>query len=87
MTTMFSRTGRSSMEGKLTHRLDIPVSEELHDAVTALATIQGQGKAEWIRELVSKVVWGELAMLRRVTVHTQREQWDDHRRNVGGADE
>ncbi len=80
---MFSRSGRSSPEGKLTQRLDIPVSEELNEAVIALATIHGLSKAEWLRGVLEKTIWGELSMLRKVTGHAPREQWDDGRSNIG----
>ena len=80
--TMLSRSGRSDPHGKLTHRLDIPVSEELHDAVTAMATIGGCTKAEWVRDLLSKAVWGELAMMRRLSGHAHMDQLDDGGRNI-----
>ena len=47
--TMLSRSGKTSPDGKLGRRLDVPVSEELEAAVISLATIQGISKAEWVR--------------------------------------
>lgn len=67
MSTMLSRSGRSGTEGKLTHRFDIPVSEDLHDSVIALATIHGISKAEWLRNLIEEAVHGRLSMVRRVS--------------------
>lgn len=66
MSTMLSRSGRSNPDGKLTQRLDIPVSEELNEAVIALATIAGVSKAEWLRDLIERAVFGELPMARRL---------------------
>lgn len=67
MSTMLSRSGRTNSDGKLTHRFDIPVTEELNDAVIALATIQGISKAEWLRDLIERAVFGELPMARRMS--------------------
>ena len=67
MSTMLSRSGRTNPGGKLTQRFDVPVSEELNEAVIALATIEGISKAEWLRRVIERTVWGELSMLRRVT--------------------
>lgn len=64
--TMLSRSGRSNPDGKLTHRFDVPVSEELSEAVIALATVQGISKAEWLRALIEEAVHGRLSMVRRV---------------------
>ena len=67
MSTMLSRSGRTNADGKLTHRFDIPVTEELNDAVIALATISGVSKAEWLRDLIERAVFGELPMARRLS--------------------
>lgn len=64
--TMLSRSGRSNPDGKLIHRFDIPVTEELNEAVIALATIAGVSKAEWLRDLIERNVFGELPMARRL---------------------
>lgn len=82
--TMLSRSGRSNPDGKLTQRLDIPVTEDLHEAVIALATIQGVSKAEWLRTVIEEVVYGLLFMLRKVSGHSHPDQWDGDGRNVGG---
>ena len=63
---MLSRSGRSNPDGKLSHRIDIPMTEDLHDAVSALATLEGKSKAEWLRELAEEKVYGRLSMVRRV---------------------
>jgi len=76
---MFSRIGRSDPGGKLTSRLDVPVSEELADAVTALATIAGVSKSEWVRALLEKTIWGELSMMRRVSGLRSQDQWEEYR--------
>lgn len=68
MSTMLSRSGRSNADGKLTQRFDVPVSEELNEAVIALATIAGVSKAEWLRNLIERAVHGELSMVRRIAM-------------------
>ena len=66
-TTMLSRSGTSSPDGKLTHRLDIPVTEATADAATAAATIAGMTKAEYLRMVIDRHFFGELSMIRRMT--------------------
>lgn len=65
--TMLSRSGRSNADGKLNQRFDVPVTDELNEAVIALATIAGVSKAEWLRGVVEEAVYGKLTMLRRVS--------------------
>lgn len=64
---MLSRSGRTSPDGKLTQRLDIPVSDDLNEAVIALSTIRGVSKAEWSRNVLEEAVYGKLSILRMVT--------------------
>ena len=64
--TMLSRSGRSNADGKLTQRFDIPVTDELNEAVIALSTIAGVSRAEWLRDLIERNVFGELPMARRM---------------------
>lgn len=72
--TMLSRSGKTNADGKLTMRIDVPISEELNDAIIALATIDGVSKAEWLRNLAEEKVFGRLCMVRRVTRgHGSRE--------------
>ena len=61
-----SRSGRTDVAGKLTCRLDVPISEELEAAVISMATIAGMPKAEWVRKQLERNVFGELGMLRRI---------------------
>jgi len=55
----------------------VPVSEELSDAVIALATIAGVSKSEWVRALLEKTIWGELSILRRVSGRPAQTPWDE----------
>jgi hypothetical protein len=80
--TMLSRSGKTSPDGKLGRRLDVPVSEELEAAVISLATIQGISKAEWVRYHLEEIVHGKLSMLRRMTQQGQGRQWDESRSDV-----
>lgn len=66
MSSMLSRSGRSNSGGKLVHRIDVPVSEDLFDSVGALATLDGISKAEWIRREVENIVYGRLTLVRRI---------------------
>lgn len=67
--TMLARSGASNPDGKLTHRLDIPVTEATQDAATAAATIAGMTKAEYLRLVIERHFFGELSMIRRMA-HT-----------------
>ncbi len=73
---MFSRSGRSDAGGKCTTRIDIPCSIELEEAVIAMATMRGVPKAEFVRGLLERAVWGDLAMLRRVSKQAGLGPWD-----------
>lgn len=75
--SFLSRHGRTDASGKLTCRLDIPVSEELVDAVAALATVHGISKAECARAIIEEAVYGRLQVLRRLTVGHAPGQSDE----------
>lgn len=82
-TTMLSRSGRSDTGGKLVARLDIPVSEELHEAVIAMAVTMKVPKAEYVRMVIERVVFGDLSMVQRMTRPLAMGQCDESRSNVG----
>lgn len=77
--TMLSRSGRTDPSGKLTSRLDVPVSQDLEEAVIALATLAGVPKSEWVRRVLERAVWGELTMVRRLSGQPGAAQWDESR--------
>lgn len=52
-TPLLSRSGRSDPAGKLTQRLDVPLSDELHDRVVVAASGAGKPKAEFVREMLA----------------------------------
>lgn len=83
MDTMLSRSGRSDPGGKLTARLDIPVSEELNEAVIAMAVTMGMPKAEYVRMLIERAVFGELSMVQRMTRPLSISPSDDRGRSLG----
>lgn len=83
MDTMLSRSGRSDPGGKLVARLDIPVSEELNEAVIAMAVTMGVPKAEYVRMLIERAVFGELSMVQRMTRPLAMSPSDELRRNQG----
>lgn len=81
--TMLSRSGRTDPGGKLTSRIDVPVSQELEEAVITMAMLSGVPKSEWVRRVIERAVWGELAMVRRLSGTPGQPQWDESR--TGGA--
>ena len=83
MNTMLSRSGRSNPDGKLVARLDIPVSEELNEAVIAMAVSMGVPKAEYVRRLIERAVFGELSMVQRMTQPLSMGPSDESRGNIG----
>ena len=56
-------------DGKLIREASTAVTEDLHDALVAMAVISGKTKAEYIRNVLSDHVYGRLAMLQRWTIH------------------
>lgn len=60
----FSRSGVTDSEGKLSEKLQVPVSEELLEKLIGLSVLQGKPRAELARILLIKAVEGELAYLR-----------------------
>ena len=64
--TMLSRAGSTHPSGKLTRRLDIPVSEATEDAVIALAAVAGINKSEFVRGVIERALFGDVVMLRRI---------------------
>lgn len=83
--TSLSRSGRSDPGGKLTQRLDIPVSEEIYEAAGALATIAGVPKSELCRRIIEVAILGELALLRRVSQPQQLARWDESPQTSGST--
>lgn len=81
--TLLSRSGRSDPGGKLVARLDIPVSEELNEAVIAMAVNLGVPKAEFVRGLIEKALFGELFMVRRMTRTMGLSPSDEYRGQQG----
>lgn len=61
--------------GKLTHRLDVPMSESDMEALIALAA--GVTKAEYARDVLRRVIWGEMSMLRSVARSVRPGPSDD----------
>lgn len=73
---MLSRSGRTDAGGKLTSRIDVPVSAELEEAVIALAAVNGVPKSEYVRGLIERAVFGDMALLRRLARPIQNGPWD-----------
>lgn len=81
--TMLSRSLRMcASDSKLCRRLDVPVSEELEEAVIALAAVARVPKAELVRFLLERSIFGEMSMLRSVNDPLGRSRWDDDPRNA-----
>lgn len=61
-----ARNGHTDPAGKLTARIDVPVSEDTESGIIAMATLAGISKAEWVRRVVEVALHGELGMARRM---------------------
>jgi hypothetical protein len=59
------RTGNTEALGKCDSRLEIPMPQDMRDHIAALATIEGVSPAEWGRRELSKLLYGQLAIMRR----------------------
>lgn len=81
--TMLSRSGASSTSGKLSCRLDIPVSEELQEAVITMAALAGVPKSEYVRQLIERQLFGEFSMAQRMHQASRPGQWESGPRNIG----
>lgn len=66
-----------SPPGKLTHRLNVPMSEADMEALIALAAVAGVTKAEYARDVLRRVIWGEMSMLRSVARSGRGRPSDD----------
>lgn len=82
MDTNLSRTGRSHPSGKMDVRIDVPMTEELHDDVSFMAKLHGMTKAEFIRYTLERVIFGELSIARQRTGIPQYAQGDEHPNKV-----
>ena len=76
-----SRSGRSHPAGKLTQRLDIPVSEELEEEIIFLAKLYGMSKAECARFILERSLFGEVVIARQRAGMSVYGHGDDSRRN------
>lgn len=62
---LLSRSAESDPNGKLTRRIDVPVSETLDDSIGAVALMLGYGsKAEYVRSVMQREMFGTLAVMR-----------------------
>lgn len=82
MDTNLSRSGRSNPAGKMIDRIDVPMTEELRDAVVFMAGLHGMTKAEWIRYALERVIFGEQFIARNRAGLPTYAQGDDSRMNI-----
>lgn len=75
--TMLSRSGQSNPDGKMTHRIDVPVGEKLHDGMAALAILARLPKAEYARRVFEQHVFGRLSMLQMMGHEDSLGQYDE----------
>jgi len=60
-----SRSGEGDPAGKLTHRIDVPCTEQMDSAAGAVALMLGySSKAEWVRSVLGRELFGALAVMR-----------------------
>lgn len=63
-TPMFSRSASSTLMGKCTEHLKVPVPEALKEQLAALAVLRGKCVAEYVRDLLVAHVHGALYSIR-----------------------
>ena len=63
--TLFSRPATAN-DDKLTQRIDIPVSDELRDALKWMATAQGMPLSQYAREVLQSHAFGEFGRMRSI---------------------
>lgn len=68
---VFARNPDSHPDGKLTARIDVPMTAELEEAIQAFATFHGIGKAEYVRGVLEEHVFGRLHVWRRKVARTE----------------
>jgi predicted DNA binding CopG/RHH family protein len=68
--TSLSRSGQSGPLGKCDRRLDILISEELEQAITAMAALKGVPKSEFARQVLERAMFGEFSMIQKVVTRT-----------------
>lgn len=69
--TALSRSGTTSPFGKNDRRLDLLVSEDLENAVIAMATLRGVPKGEFVRSVLERFVFGEFSMVQKIANRDQ----------------
>jgi hypothetical protein len=67
---------------KCTQTLDVPVGDELYDAVVTEATLKRVSKAEMVREILERHYFGELGRMRR-SMHVPED--GAHPNNIGST--
>lgn len=82
--TLLSRSGSTNASGKLTKRMDVPISEELEEALIGLAVIEGIPKAELGRRLWEEAIFGRLSMVRRMAQVKGPSPSDEYPHTGGG---
>lgn len=64
----FQRSGESSPSGKLTMRIELQVSEPMDADIAMRAALERIPKAEYIRRLVEKDLYGSIALMKRIVL-------------------
>ena len=63
---IFSRSGNTSASGKLTDRIDVPVSENLKNELGFLAVAAGRPTSEYVRDILEAWCFGESHRVRKM---------------------
>jgi predicted DNA binding CopG/RHH family protein len=77
MTSLESRAPVSNPFGKCDRRLDIPVSEALEERIIAMAALNGVPKAEYVRRVLERAMYGEFAIAQSLAA----DRLGSHREN------
>jgi hypothetical protein len=73
----FARCAESPGE-KCTHDIHIPLPESMHDDVVTIARLCGKSKADWVRSLIARELYGQLdAVKRKVAGKPTFGEWDE----------
>lgn len=81
--TALSRSGQTDPAGKCTQRLDVPVTDELYEAVGAMAMLQGVPRAEWVRRVLQRELYGSLGLARSLVAGVAPGDGINGRQTIG----
>lgn len=76
--TLLSRSGTTDPAGKLTRRIDVPISEKLEEALIGMAFVLQISKAEVARHLLEEAMFGRAVMVQSMAQARQLRPSDEY---------